>query len=93
MKAIITTIFCAIVFVTTMAQQAPNIVILFVDDLGWADVGYRNPEFYTPNIDKLHEEGVDFSRAYVCTPTCSPSRAAILTGKELKSLLMKSHNF
>lgn len=73
------------------AQQKPNIVLLFVDDYGWADVGFRNPEFYTPNIDKLHDEGMDFSRAYVCTPTCSPSRAALVTGKESIRLNMPRH--
>ena len=73
------------------AQKKPNIVILFVDDYGWADLGYRNQEFYTPNIDKLCEEGMDFSRAYVCTPTCSPSRAAILTGKESIRMEMPRH--
>ena len=68
-----------------------NIIVLFVDDLGWADVGYRNSEFYTPNIDKLSQEGVDFSRAYICSPACSPSRAAIITGKESARLEMPRH--
>lgn len=64
------------------AKPRPNFLILFVDDLGWADLGYRNPEFHTPNIDKLSVEGVDFTRAYVSTATSSPSRASLLTGKE-----------
>lgn len=87
----LTLLFAATVFISCAQKQKPNIVILFVDDYGWADVGYRNPEFYTPNIDKLSEEGVDFSRAYICTPTCSPSRAAILTGKESIRLEMPRH--
>ena len=62
--------------------QHPNIVVLFVDDLGWSDLGYQNPEFETPNIDKLKQEGLYFSRAYVSTATSSPSRASLLTGKE-----------
>ena len=69
----------------------PNIVLLFVDDLGWADLGYRNSEFYTPNIDRLKEEGMDFQRAYIATPTCSPSRASILTGKEPIRMEMPRH--
>lgn len=92
MKHFIFTLILAISVFTTCAQnKQPNIVILFVDDYGWADVGYRNPEYYTPNIDKLSEEGMDFSRAYVCTPTCSPSRAAILTGKESIRMEMPRH--
>lgn len=64
------------------APQQPNIVMLFADDLGWADLGYVNPQFQTPNIDKLQQEGTYFSRAYVSTATSSPSRASLLTGKE-----------
>ncbi len=64
-------------------QQPPNIVFILVDDLGWADVKCNNPgSFYdTPNIDMLAEKGVRFTRAYSANPVCSPSRAAILTGK------------
>ena len=64
------------------AQQQPNFVIFFVDDLGWADLGYQNPQFHTPNIDRLRSEGLYYSRAYVSTATSSPSRASLLTGKE-----------
>lgn len=68
---------------SAMAQdQKPNVVVLFVDDLGWADLGYNNPVFDTPNIDQLKSDGVYFSRAYVSTATSSPSRASLLTGKE-----------
>ena len=64
------------------AAQQPNIVMLFVDDLGWSDLGYQNSEFETPNIDKLKHDGLYFSRTYVSTATSSPSRASLLTGKE-----------
>ncbi len=62
--------------------KQPNIVLLFVDDMGWADMGYRTSIYQTPNIDKLAAEGIDYTRAYVPTATSSPSRAALLTGKE-----------
>lgn len=62
--------------------QQPNIVVLFVDDLGWSDLGYQNSEFETPNINELKQDGLYFSRAYVSTATSSPSRASLLTGKE-----------
>lgn len=66
----------------TSDRKQPNIVMFFVDDMGWADMGLRNPEYETPNLDRLMKEGLDFSRAYVSTATSSPSRASILTGKE-----------
>lgn len=62
--------------------KQPNIVLMFVDDLGWADLGYQNPKFHTPNIDKLKDEGLYFKRTYIPTPTSSPSRTSLLTGKE-----------
>ena len=63
--------------VTAFSQEQPNIVMLFVDDLG-----YNNPVFDTPNINKLKSDGLYFSRAYVASATSSPSRASLLTGKE-----------
>ena len=58
----------------------PNIVLFVADDAGWHDVGYHGSEISTPNIDKLAETGVELNQFYVY-PTCSPSRAALLTGK------------
>ncbi len=62
--------------------KQPNIVLLFIDDYGWSDIGYRNNTFNTPNLDQLKKESLDFQRAYIPTPTCSPSRYSLLTGKE-----------
>ena len=66
-------------------QQAPppNFVFILVDDLGWADVGANWPEtFYeTPNIDRLAQIGIRFTQAYAAHPVCSPTRAALMTGK------------
>lgn len=73
------------------SKPKPNVVLLFVDDYGWADVGYRNPVFHTPNIDQLKQEGLEFTRAYIATATCSPSRASLLTGKEPVRLPMPRH--
>ena len=72
-------------------HKKPNIVLLFVDDYGWADIGYRNPVFKTPNLDKFKTESLDFTRAYIPTPTCSPSRLSLLTGKESVRLEMSRH--
>jgi arylsulfatase A-like enzyme len=63
--------------------QLPNIVVILVDDLGYADIGaYNNDTFYeTPNIDRLAREGAQFTDGYAANPVCSPSRYALLTGK------------
>ncbi|HEX8912350.1 MAG TPA: sulfatase [Humisphaera sp.] len=63
-------------------QGKPNILVFLVDDLGQRDVGCYGSTFYeTPSIDKLATEGVRFTDAYAACPVCSPSRAALLTGR------------
>jgi arylsulfatase A-like enzyme len=75
-----------------ITRDKPNIVLFFVDDLGWNNLGYRNPElFETPNIDRLAQEGIDFQQCYVASPTCSPSRATLLTGKHPARLKLVRH--
>ena len=59
----------------------PNVIILLADDLGWADVGYRGSDIATPNIDRLAKEGMRLERFYT-TPFCSPTRAALMTGRD-----------
>ncbi|MDO7173153.1 sulfatase [Mariniflexile sp. AS56] len=67
---------------TLIAQNKPNIVFLLVDDLGYGDFGCYGADFNeTPNIDKLADEGMQFTNAYAASTVCSPSRAAILTGR------------
>ena len=62
--------------------KKPNIIFILADDLGWQDVGFMDSQYFeTPNLDTLAEESLVFSQAYMY-PTCSPSRAAILTGKQ-----------
>lgn len=56
----------------------PNIVILFVDDMGYSDIGCFGGEIETPNLDKLAANGVRFTQFYN-TSRCCPSRAALLT--------------
>jgi arylsulfatase A len=63
-------------------KRLPNIVIIYADDLGWADLGaYGNAFHRTPNLDALAARGVKFTDAYAAAPVCSPSRAALLTGR------------
>ena len=60
----------------------PNIVLVFMDDMGWRDLGCSGSTFYeTPNIDALCREGMRFNRAYAACPVCSPSRASLMTGR------------
>lgn len=72
-------------------ERQPNIVLFFVDDLGWFDVGYRNSDFESPHIDQLAAEAVDYEQAYIATPACSPSRATLLTGQHPVRLRMVRH--
>ena len=61
--------------------KKPNVIIILVDDLGWADISLRGAPFKTPNIDSLFKEGVSLNRFYT-TPICSPTRAALMTGRD-----------
>lgn len=69
--------FCS----ATHASEQPNIVIFVADDLGWADVGFRGSKIQTPNLDKLAAEDMELKRFYT-TPICSPTRAALMTGRD-----------
>jgi len=66
----------------TFAQSKTNILFVFIDDMGYADLGcYGNKEVATPNIDQLAREGIQFNQFYVNAPICSPSRVAVMTGQ------------
>ena len=60
----------------------PNIVVIFADDLGINDLScYGRTDQPTPNLDRLASQGIRFTSAYCAQPICSPSRAALMTGK------------
>jgi arylsulfatase A-like enzyme len=71
--------------------EKPNILIFFVDDLGYNDVGFRNSKFYTPNIDRLASQGMVINSSYVASPTSSPSRAGLYTGQHPARLRFFRH--
>ena len=74
-------------YASAKEEKKPNIVWLVADDAGWKDFGcYGHPTIRTPNIDKLAEEGVRFTHAFVTSPQCSPCRASMWTGKYAHSV-------
>jgi uncharacterized sulfatase len=71
-------------FVSSFAWSVdrPNIILVFIDDMGWADLScFGNQDAQTPNIDRMAREGIAFEQFYVNSPICSPSRVAISTGQ------------
>ncbi|MGB7157582.1 MAG: sulfatase-like hydrolase/transferase, partial [Tepidisphaeraceae bacterium] len=65
------------------AKRRPNVVYIVADDLGYADVGFQgqSKDVKTPNIDSIATNGVRFTQGYVTCPVCSPTRAALMTGR------------
>lgn len=63
--------------------QKPNIILIYSDDHGWADLGAQgvDKDIRTPNLDQLAKDGVRFTRGYVSAPQCVPSRAGVITGR------------
>ena len=62
--------------------QPPNIVIIFADDLGYGDLGcFGHPTIRTPELDRMAAEGVKLTQFYSAASVCTPSRAALLTGR------------
>ncbi|MEM8498615.1 MAG: arylsulfatase [Pseudomonadota bacterium] len=64
----------------SVGQSKPNVIVFVADDLGWNDVGYHGGDIDTPALDRLAEEGMQLDRFYT-TPICSPTRAALMTGR------------
>ena len=64
------------------ADERPNVVVILADDLGYRDVSFQGAaDIETPHLDRLAQTGVIFSNGYVAHPLCSPSRAALMTGR------------
>ncbi len=81
-------LFAACALHAKEAERA-NIVLILIDDLGWKDLGcYGSTYYHTPNIDKLASQGVRFTNGYAACAVCSPTRAALLTGKHPARLLL-----
>ena len=85
MKIIKYLLVCATVFScasdTKKTVKSPNVVIIFTDDQGYGDLGlFGSMDIKTPNIDALGNDGATLTDFLVASSTCSPSRAALLTG-------------
>ena len=63
------------------ADERPNVLVIVADDLGWNDVGFHGGDIDTPSLDRLAAEGMELNRFYT-TPICSPTRAALMTGRD-----------
>ena len=77
-------IFLFVLFAWTgTAEQTPNILFIYLDDLGYGDVSFSNPEskILTPNVDRLAREGISFTDAHAAAAVCGPSRYGLLTGR------------
>ncbi len=75
--------------VSLLAAERPNIVFILADDMGWNNLACYGSDLHeTPNLDRLAEQGVRFTDAYSASPVCSPTRAALLTGKSPARLQM-----
>ena len=75
-------IFACLISLPLHAAERPNVILVFIDDMGWGDFSsFGNTEAKTPHIDRLAAEGIAFEQFYVNSPICSPSRVAISTGQ------------
>ncbi|WP_242093513.1 sulfatase family protein [Aestuariivivens sediminicola] len=84
MKHLLTSAIFLFMSLSVMTQNidAPNVIIIFVDDMGYGDLScYGHPTIRTPHIDRMANEGMRFTQFYVAASVCTPSRAGLLTGR------------
>jgi arylsulfatase A-like enzyme len=80
-KALLTLIMLAATG-SVFAESKPNVILLMADDMGWAQTGYYGyPLMKTPNLDAMAENGLRMDRFYAGAPSCTPTRATVLTGR------------
>src|SRR5213594_1604139 len=65
-----------------LAQRSPNIIFIYADDMGYGDLGcYGAKAIKTPNLDRMAADGLRLTSFYSVSPVCTPSRAALMTGR------------
>lgn len=75
-------VFLLLVNYSAFAQQSPNIIYIYADDLGYGELGsYGQQKIKTPNLDRMAAEGMRFTQHYTGTPVCAPARCMLMTGK------------
>jgi arylsulfatase A-like enzyme len=87
--------FASLLFaVAAFAADKPNIILIYSDDHGWADLGVQgsDKDIRTPNLDAMARDGVRFTRGYVSAPQCVPSRAGVLTGRYQQRFGVEDNN-
>lgn len=81
MKNLFITLITFTLFLSSNAIEKPNIIIIFTDDMGYADIGpFGNKKHSTPHLDRMAKEGRKFTAFYVSSTACTPSRSALMTG-------------
>lgn len=80
--------------VAAQAADKPNIILIYSDDHGWADLGIQgsDQDIRTPHLDAMARDGVRFTRGYVTAPQCVPSRAGVLTGRYQQRFGVEDNN-
>lgn len=82
MRSLFFALVLSIFATSSQAAGRPNVVVIFADDLGYGDLGcYGSPTIRTPHLDRMAAEGLRFTDFYVAAEVCTPSRAALLTGR------------
>ncbi|MCH2372352.1 MAG: sulfatase-like hydrolase/transferase, partial [Pirellulales bacterium] len=82
MKKTLFSLLFSVIALTTTQARPPNVILIYTDDQGTIDVNcYGAKELTTPHMDRLAKQGVKFSQFYSAAPVCSPSRAAVITGR------------
>ena len=73
---------CTVQAISSQNKAKPNVILVLVDDMGWMDLSCQGSDFYrTPNVDRLAREGIRFTNGYAACAVCSPTRAAVQTGR------------
>ncbi len=82
MRAILLLSLSVFMIAASDAAERPNVILILADDMGAHDLGCTGSTFYeTPRLDRLASEGMQFTQAYAACPVCSPTRAALMTGR------------